>query len=115
MAQHSTPPLGEHELAPSRDIFEESDAFRVLFERAPVGVLFFDPDDTEVVMRIAACNPEAARMHGYTPAELVGQSIRVIDPTFYQEQGEDRFRVDDLLELLLRAAHHAGEAVRGGN
>ena len=75
-------------VTPIGDIFSESAAFRAFFEQAPVGIFFFDPDDPAIVMPIAACNLRAAQMHGYTPAELLGQSIREIDPGFLMFDGE---------------------------
>jgi signal transduction histidine kinase len=94
----------------SREFFEDSDAFRILFEKAPVGVLFFDPDDDQVVMRIAACNPAAARMHGCQVEDLLGQSIRKIDPLFFIENGFDIFSVDDLIGLLKDPVNSRGIA-----
>lgn len=52
--------------------------FRALFEESADGVVLLDPHDPHTPWRIVECNAEYARMNGYTPDDLIGQSIDVL-------------------------------------
>jgi len=44
----------------------------------PAAILLMDPSDSEAAGRIVDCNETACRIHGYTKAELIGQSINLL-------------------------------------
>ena len=77
-------------LAVNRDItarrqveqaLRESEArFRQLFERSPDGIFLIDPLHPSGTWPIVDCNAAAARMHGYTREEIIGQSIHMFSP-----------------------------------
>jgi two-component system sensor histidine kinase/response regulator len=52
---------------------------QIVWEQAPLSLMLFDPHDPDVPMKIVDCNPMACDLHGYTRAELVGQSIDLIE------------------------------------
>ncbi|AOS45152.1 Signal transduction histidine-protein kinase BarA [Lacunisphaera limnophila] len=51
----------------------------IVWEKAPLSLMLFDPHDPDVPVRIVDCNPMACEIHGYTREELVGQSIDIIE------------------------------------
>ncbi len=53
--------------------------FRALWEKAPLSIMLFEPNDPDVPVRIVDCNPMACEMHGYTREELIGKSIDCIE------------------------------------
>ena len=85
-------------------------SFRQFFEEAPVGIFFFDPFDSESVMRIVACNRFASRLHGFEIDELIGQSIRKVDPGFFIWDGEDHFQGPDFVAMIRDESVHEGIA-----
>jgi PAS domain S-box-containing protein len=52
---------------------------RALWEKAPLSIMLFEPNDPKVPVRIVDCNPMACEMHGYTREELIGQNIDIIE------------------------------------
>ena len=46
------------------------------WDDAPLSVILFDPHATDVAIKIVDCNRRACEMHGYTRAEMIGQSDR---------------------------------------
>jgi PAS domain S-box-containing protein len=52
---------------------------QAIWERAPVGFILLDTSDPQVRVKIVDCNPMECEMHGYTRAELIGQSIDLIE------------------------------------
>jgi two-component system sensor histidine kinase/response regulator len=54
---------------------------RALWENAPMSILLLDTSDPKVPVKIVDCNPLACEVHGYTRAELIGQSIDLIEAT----------------------------------
>ena len=50
-------------------------------------MMLLDPYDRDVVCPIVACNESAARMNGYSRAELIGKPISLLtrDPDTYEE------------------------------
>jgi len=53
--------------------------FRVLFEHSPNAILLLDPHDEAGAWPIVECNDGACGMNGYTRAELIGQSIDLLN------------------------------------
>jgi PAS domain S-box-containing protein len=52
---------------------------RAIWEKAPLSIMLFDPNDPLVPVKIVDCNPMACELHGYTREELIGQSIDFIE------------------------------------
>ena len=52
-----------------------------LWEKSPLCIMLFEPNDPLVPVKIVDCNPAACEMHGYTREELVGQCIDKIEGT----------------------------------
>jgi PAS domain S-box-containing protein len=50
-----------------------------LWDKAPLSIMFFDPSDPKVPVKIVGCNPMACAMHGYTREELLGQCVDMIE------------------------------------
>lgn len=83
--------------AGARKTFDQSNgAFRSVFETAPYGMLLADEAG-----RIAAVNTRACAMFGYTPQQLLGQSIEMLMP--------QRFRADHGAQM---AGYVAAPSVR---
>lgn len=51
-------------------------AFEAMFEHASMGIIISNPEG-----RIERINPEASRLFGYEPGELIGQKIEVLIPS----------------------------------
>jgi PAS domain S-box-containing protein len=49
------------------------------WDDAPLSVILFDPHATDVAIKIVDCNRRACEMHGYTRAEMIGQSIDFLE------------------------------------
>ena len=77
--------------------------FRVLFENSPDAIPLLDPHDPNVSWPIVECNDGACRMNEYTRADLVGQSIDVLNgvKADLQERAEylTRLRRDGTIKL----------------
>ena len=59
----------------------ESEArFRTLFEQSPDGIILIDPHDPSGTWPIVDCNASYCAMNGYTRAEVLGQSIDLVNP-----------------------------------
>ena len=52
-----------------------------LWDKSPLSILLFDPNDPLVPVKIVDCNPIACELHGYTRSELIGQSVDLIEAT----------------------------------
>jgi len=52
---------------------------RALWEKAPLSIMLFEPNDPKIRVKIVDCNPMACAMHGYTREELIGQCIDIIE------------------------------------
>ncbi|MEO7598901.1 MAG: response regulator [Opitutus sp.] len=52
-----------------------------LWEKSPLSMMLFDPNDPAIPVKIVDCNPTACEMHGYPREELVGQCIDIIEGT----------------------------------
>lgn len=50
-----------------------------LWEKSPLSIMLFEPNDPLVPVKIVDCNPAACEMHGYCREELVGQSVDFIE------------------------------------
>ncbi|HEU5097573.1 MAG TPA: PAS domain S-box protein [Roseiflexaceae bacterium] len=55
--------------------------FRVLFEHSPDAIILIDPHHPDISWPIVECNDVACRMNGYSRAEMIGQSIDLLNPT----------------------------------
>ena len=88
----------------------QADAFRHFFENAPVGIFFFDPYDSEAVMRVVSCNAMACSMHGLTKHDVLGHSIRRIDPNFFIWDNHDYFNGSEFVAMLANSEVHEGIA-----
>jgi len=52
---------------------------REIWDKAPLSIMLFEPNDPKVPVKIVDCNPRACEMHGYTREELVGQCVDLIE------------------------------------
>jgi two-component system, sensor histidine kinase and response regulator len=52
---------------------------RALWDKAPLSLMLFDPNDPKVPVKIVDCNPLACEIHGYTRDELIGQCVDLIE------------------------------------
>jgi PAS domain S-box-containing protein len=50
-----------------------------LWEKSPLSIILFEPNDPVIPVKIVDCNPTACEMHGYRPDELVGRSVDIIE------------------------------------
>ena len=60
---------------------EHASLFQALFEHSPNAVMLIDPYDPQVSWPIIECNTVACHMNGYHRAELIGQSIDIVNLT----------------------------------
>jgi PAS domain S-box-containing protein len=58
---------------------ESETRFRALFEHSPDAIMLIDPHDAGVLWPILECNDLACAMNGYTRAELIGQSVDLLN------------------------------------
>src|ERR1035437_736563 len=59
---------------------------RALWEKAPLGIILFEPNDPQVPVKIVDCNPMACEMHGYTREEMIGHSVDLIESRPWSNQ-----------------------------
>ena len=52
---------------------------RALWEKSPLSIMLFEPNDPGIPVKIVDCNPRACEMHGYTREELIGRSVDFIE------------------------------------
>ena len=64
----------------ARALRESEARFRIVVEHSPDAIFLMDPHDRAVPWRIVDCNPAAARMNGYSRAELLDQSLHLLKP-----------------------------------
>ncbi|MEO6006139.1 MAG: response regulator [Opitutus sp.] len=57
-----------------------------LWEKSPLSIMLFDPNDPAVPVKIVDCNPTACEMHGYTRGELVGKCVDIIEGTPWAQE-----------------------------
>jgi PAS domain S-box-containing protein len=50
-----------------------------LWDKSPLSIMLFEPNDPAVPVKIVDCNPIACEMHGYRREELVGQCVDLIE------------------------------------
>ena len=68
------------EFAASQEVFSATAAqLATLWEKSPLSIILFEPNDPAVPVKIVDCNPMACALHGYKPSELVGRSVDVIE------------------------------------
>ncbi len=60
-------------------IAETAAQLTALWDKAPLSIFLFDPNDPVIPVKIVDCNPTACEMHGYTREELVGQCVDLIE------------------------------------
>ncbi len=58
---------------------ENEGLFQALFEHSPDAIVLIDPHDPKVSWPIIDCNTAACQMNGYRRAELIGQSIDILN------------------------------------
>jgi two-component system sensor histidine kinase/response regulator len=74
---------------------------REIWERSPLSIMLFDPNDPKVRVKIVDCNPRALEMHGYTREELIGQCVDIVEATPWTQSSPDwveQFRREKRLE-----------------
>ncbi len=68
------------EAAANQEIFSATATqLATLWEKSPLSIILFDPNDPEVPAKIVDCNPMACEMHGYKASELIGRSVDMIE------------------------------------
>jgi PAS domain S-box-containing protein len=72
------------------DVLREQTLLQAIFNQLPDAVLIIDP-----ASKITLCNPAVARVFGYAPEELIGQSTAVL-----YEDGAEQARVQKVKEEL---------------
>ena len=66
----------EHRVAERTEELAAAKArYEAVVASTPAAIVLIDPHDAEVPGRIIECNETTCRLHGYTKAELVGESI----------------------------------------
>ncbi len=50
-----------------------------LWEKSPLSIILFEPNDPNVPVKIVDVNPMACEMHGYKASEMIGKSIDLIE------------------------------------
>ena len=94
----------------STDGLREQALFQAIFNHLPDAVLVADADG-----KILLCNPAVARVFGYAPEELIGQSTAVLydapDEHARMQVAEKRLREQPMLEpLTVRYRRKSGES-----
>jgi PAS domain S-box-containing protein len=74
------------------DVLREQTLLQAIFNQLPDAVLIIDP-----ASKITLCNPAVARVFGYAPEELIGQSTAVL-----YEDGAEQARVQKVKDELRR-------------
>jgi diguanylate cyclase (GGDEF)-like protein/PAS domain S-box-containing protein len=69
--------------------------FRSLFELSPDAIVLIDPHDPNVLWPVVDANMAACRMNGYSRAELIGQSVHIMN-----ESPASRPELIDYLETI---------------
>lgn len=60
----------------TENALRESEAkFRTLAKNFPDAIFILDPDDSQLLLKIAFANDAVRTIHGYEPEELIGQSL----------------------------------------
>ena len=52
---------------------------RALWDKAPLSIMLFEPNDPAVPVKIVDCNPRACELHGHTREELIGRCVDIIE------------------------------------
>ncbi len=65
---------------------------RALWEKAPLSLMLFDPNDPAVPVKILDCNPMACEIHGYTRGELIGQCVDLIEARPWTQYADNWIR-----------------------
>ncbi|MBN1429546.1 MAG: PAS domain S-box protein [Anaerolineae bacterium] len=87
-------------------MIDSKECSRVLFDRSTDGILFIDPNDSNISWPIVECNEAICRMNGYTRDEIIGQSIDIL------HQGpEDPAKRAAYLDRLRHEGPFIGEAL----
>ncbi len=58
---------------------------QAMWEKAPLSIMLFEPNDPEVPVKIVDCNPMACEIHGYTREEMIGHSIDMLEAVPWTE------------------------------
>ena len=70
---------------------QSEEKFRTLFDQAADTIFLLKPSPDGPPI-IADVNPSGAELHGYTPSELIGRPLSIIDPFINPE--EEAFRIE---------------------
>jgi PAS domain S-box-containing protein len=54
---------------------------QAIWDKAPMSIMLFEPNDPNVRVKIVDCNPLACEMHGYTREEIIGRSVDMLEAT----------------------------------
>ncbi len=91
---------------------ESEQRFRVLFAASPDAVLLIDPHDPRADWPIVDCNAAACQMNGFTRAELLGQSVDILNasPGNPPERAAylERLRREPVVHLETSRKHKTG-------
>ncbi len=63
----------------------DSARFAAIWDQSPLALVLLDPHDPEGVVRILDCNQTTCEMHGRPRAEIVGQSIDILEATPWEK------------------------------
>lgn len=91
---------------------ESEQRLRLLFDHSPDAILLIDPHSTAPPWAIVDCNEATGRMNGYSRAELIGQSINILNtsPGDAEEHAVylDRLREAGMLQYETVHRHRDG-------
>jgi PAS domain S-box-containing protein len=77
-----------------------------LWEKSPLSIMLFEPNDSQVPVKIVDCNPTACEMHGYRREELVGQCIDLIEGTPWAHHSSKGWIAELRIKRRLEGAGH---------
>jgi len=91
---------------------ESEQRFRSLFNTSPDAIVLIDPHDPMVSWRLLDCNEAACKMNGYTRAELIDQSVDMLNIALGTEEERyaylDRLRREGVVHVESTHRHKDG-------
>jgi PAS domain S-box-containing protein len=90
---------------------QSEEKFRTLFDQAADTIFLLKPSPDGPPI-IADVNPSGAELHGYTPSELIGQPVTIIDPFISSEEiGSriERLESGEVIHFQAQHVHKNGE------
>jgi len=90
---------------------ESEHRFRTLFDQAADNIFLLKPSPDGPPI-IADVNPSGAKLHGYTPSELIGQHLTIIDPFVSPEEvasRTERLESGEIVQFEAQHLHKNGE------